>query len=91
MSDVFFSQLSMPALDVNLGVGSASHAQQTAEIMRRLEAIILERKPDMVVIYRDVGQAPHSSPSMATICSSLIDRAHDSSSGPPAQRRSQVD
>ncbi len=41
MSDVFFSQLSMPVPDVNLGVGSGSHAQQTAEIMRRLELIIL--------------------------------------------------
>ena len=38
MSDVFFSQLEIPAPDVNLGVGSGSHAQQTAEIMTRFEA-----------------------------------------------------
>src|SRR5438132_13168100 len=55
MSDVFFSQLCMPVPDVNLGVGSASHTQQTAEIMRRLEPIILERTPDMVVVYGDVN------------------------------------
>src|SRR3989449_5312924 len=55
MSDVFFSQLSMPEPDLNLGVGSGSHAQQTAEIMRRFEPIVLERKPDMVVVYGDVN------------------------------------
>ena len=55
MSDVFFSQLSIPAPDVNLGVGSGSHAQQTAEIMRRFEPTVLEHKPDMVVVYGDVN------------------------------------
>src|SRR2546422_2551122 len=54
MSDVFFSQLSMPAPDVNLEVGSGSHAQQTAEIMRRVEPHLLERKPDMVLVYAAV-------------------------------------
>jgi UDP-N-acetylglucosamine 2-epimerase (non-hydrolysing) len=37
MSDVFFTQLNMPAPDVNLEVGSATHARQTAEIMSRIE------------------------------------------------------
>jgi UDP-N-acetylglucosamine 2-epimerase (non-hydrolysing) len=55
MSDVFFSQLCMPAPDVNLSVGSGSHAQQTAEIMKRFEPVVLERKPDMVVVYGDVN------------------------------------
>src|SRR5262252_2479943 len=55
MSDVFFSQLLMPPPDMNLGVGSASHAQQTAEIMSRLEPIVLERKADVVVVYGDVN------------------------------------
>ena len=45
MSDVFFQQLEIPAPDVNLGVGSGSHARQTAEIMTRFEPIVLERKP----------------------------------------------
>src|SRR5438445_1923780 len=67
MSDIFFSQLSMPAPDVNLGVGSGSHAQQTAEIMRRLEPIILERKPDMVVVYGDVN----STVAAALVCAKL--------------------
>jgi len=37
MSDVFFSQLAMPEPDVNMGVGSGSHAKQTAEVMARFE------------------------------------------------------
>src|SRR5438876_10756135 len=44
MSDIFFSQLATPVPNVNLGVGSGSHTQQTAEIMRRFESIVLERK-----------------------------------------------
>jgi hypothetical protein len=45
MSDIFFQQLEIPAPDVNLGVGSGSHARQTAEIITRFEPIVLERKP----------------------------------------------
>jgi UDP-N-acetylglucosamine 2-epimerase (non-hydrolysing) len=55
MSDVFFSQLDMPSPDVNLGVGSGSHAQQTAEIISRFERVVLERKPDVVLVYGDVN------------------------------------
>ena len=67
MSDVFFSQLSIPVPDVNLGVGSGSHAQQTAEIMRRFEPIVLERKPEMVVVYGDVN----STMAAALVCAKL--------------------
>lgn len=55
MSDVFFQQLAMPAPDVNLAVGSGSHARQTAEIMTRFEPVVLERKPDIVLVYGDVN------------------------------------
>jgi UDP-N-acetylglucosamine 2-epimerase (non-hydrolysing) len=55
MSEVFFSQLGIPAPDVNLAVGSGSHAQQTAEIMIRLEPVIIERRPDIVLVYGDVN------------------------------------
>jgi UDP-N-acetylglucosamine 2-epimerase (non-hydrolysing) len=55
MSDVFFQQLGIPAPDVNLAVGSGTHAKQTAEIMIRLEPIVLERQPDMVLVYGDVN------------------------------------
>lgn len=55
MSDVFFSQLGMPEPDVNLAVGSGSHARQTAEIMSRFEPVVMERNPHWVVVYGDVN------------------------------------
>src|SRR3954465_11484409 len=55
MSQVFFEQLGMPAPDVNLQVGSGTHAQQTAEIMSRFEPVVLERRPDLVLVYGDVN------------------------------------
>jgi UDP-N-acetylglucosamine 2-epimerase (non-hydrolysing) len=55
MSDSFFSDLGLPKPDVHLEVGSASHAVQTAEIMRRFEAVVLEHKPDFVVVFGDVN------------------------------------
>jgi len=55
LSDVFFSQLEMPVPDVNLAVGSGSHARQTAEVMTRFEPVVLETKPDVVLVYGDVN------------------------------------
>lgn len=55
MSDVFFEQLGIPAPDVNLAVGSGSHARQTAEIMIRFEPVALEQKPDVVLVYGDIN------------------------------------
>jgi UDP-N-acetylglucosamine 2-epimerase (non-hydrolysing) len=55
MSDVFFRELGLPEPDVNLGVGSASHAEQTAAIMVRLESLFLDWRPQLVVVYGDVN------------------------------------
>jgi UDP-N-acetylglucosamine 2-epimerase (non-hydrolysing) len=55
MSDAFFQDLGIPAPDVNLEVGSGSHAVQTAEIMVRFEKICLEEKPDWIVVVGDVN------------------------------------
>src|SRR5271155_5618900 len=55
MSDVFFQQLGIPAPDSNLSVGAGSQARQTAEIMVRFEPVVLERKPDLVLVYGDVN------------------------------------
>src|SRR2546423_1183948 len=55
MSDVFFQELGIPEPDINLQVGSGSHAMLTSEIMRRFEAVVLEHKPDMVLVYGDVN------------------------------------
>jgi UDP-N-acetylglucosamine 2-epimerase (non-hydrolysing) len=70
LSDVFFSQLNMPEPDVNLEVGSGSHAWQTAEVMTRFEPVVLERKPDVVVVYGDVN----STVAAALVCSKLLIR-----------------
>ena len=55
MSDVFFQDLGMPAPDVHLGVGSGSHAQQTAKVMVEIEPVLLREKPDWVVVAGDVN------------------------------------
>jgi UDP-N-acetylglucosamine 2-epimerase (non-hydrolysing) len=70
LSDVFFSQLSMAEPDVNLEVGSGSHAVQTAEVMKRFEPVVLERKPDVVLVYGDVN----STVAAALVCSKLLIR-----------------
>lgn len=55
MSGSFFEELDIPEPDVNLEVGSGSHAQQTAEIMKRFEPVCLERRPDWVLVVGDVN------------------------------------
>jgi UDP-N-acetylglucosamine 2-epimerase (non-hydrolysing) len=55
MSGSFFSDLGLPKPDVHLEVGSGSHAIQTAEIMRRFEAVVLGEKPDLVMVFGDVN------------------------------------
>ena len=55
MSSVFFDQLALPAPDVNLGVGSASHAVQTAEVMTGMEREFIENSPALAVVYGDVN------------------------------------
>src|SRR3954467_3434850 len=67
MSEVFFQQLGMSAPDVNLKVGSGSHAQQTADIMIRFESLVLAEKPDLVLVYGDVN----STVAAALVCAKL--------------------
>src|SRR5262249_31887639 len=55
MSDDFFRDLSLPTPSVNLGVGSGSHASQTAKVMLGFEEILAHRKPDVVVVVGDVN------------------------------------
>lgn len=55
MSQVFFRDLGLPTPDVNLGVGSGSHSAQTAEIMLRIEGVLLDHKPGVVLVYGDVN------------------------------------
>jgi len=55
MSDLFFRELGIPTPDENLGVGSGSHAVQTAEVMKAFEPICLKYKPDYVLVVGDVN------------------------------------
>jgi UDP-N-acetylglucosamine 2-epimerase (non-hydrolysing) len=55
MSEVFFRQLGLPEPDVDLGVGSGTHARQTAAIMIGLEDLLDDRKPALVMVYGDVN------------------------------------
>ena len=68
MSEIFFRQLGLPEPDVNLEVGSDSHARQTAEIMVRFERVVLTQRPDWVLVYGDVN----STVATALVCSKLL-------------------
>src|ERR687894_561643 len=67
MSEDFFRDLGLPTPDVHLGVGSGSHAQQTAAVMQRFEPVVLEHKPDWVLVVGDVN----STLACALVCSKL--------------------
>ena len=67
MSDSFFDDLGMPKPDVYLGVGSGSHAVQTAKIMTEFEPVVLREKPDWVLVVGDVN----STIACALVCAKL--------------------
>lgn len=68
MSEVFFQELGLLEPDINLEVGSDSHAQQTAQIMARFEPVVLEQNPDLVLVYGDVN----STVAAALVCAKLL-------------------
>ncbi len=67
MSDAFFDDLGMPKPDVYLGVGSGSHAVQTAKIMTEFEPVVLRERPGWVVVVGDVN----STIACALVCAKL--------------------
>jgi UDP-N-acetylglucosamine 2-epimerase (non-hydrolysing) len=67
MSDAFFRDLDLPQPDVYLGVGSATHAAQTAAVMERFEPVVLQEKPDWVLVVGDVN----STLACALVCAKL--------------------
>ena len=67
MSDAFFRDLNLPAPDVDLGVGSGSHAAQTAGVMSAFEPVVMKERPDWVVVVGDVN----STLACALVCAKL--------------------
>jgi UDP-GlcNAc3NAcA epimerase len=55
MSSVFFREMTIPEPDMNLGVGSGSHGSMTGAMLERIERVLLERKPDAVIVYGDTN------------------------------------
>lgn len=67
MSTLFFEELGLPEPDLNLQVGSSSHAQQTGEIMIRFEKVVQQESPSLVVVYGDVN----STMACALVCAKM--------------------
>jgi UDP-N-acetylglucosamine 2-epimerase (non-hydrolysing) len=67
MSDAFFRDLDLPSPDISLGVGSGTHAAQTAAVMSAFEPVVLNAKPDWVVVVGDVN----STLACALVCAKL--------------------
>lgn len=55
LSDIFFQQLKIPEPDFNLSVGSGSHSAQTAEILKKIEPVLVEPRPDLALVVGDVN------------------------------------
>ena len=68
MSDVFFKHLGLPESHIYLGVGSGSHAVQTAETMVKFEEVVLKEKPDLVLVYGDVN----STLAASIVCAKIL-------------------
>ncbi|MEA3499547.1 MAG: UDP-N-acetylglucosamine 2-epimerase (non-hydrolyzing) [Candidatus Marinimicrobia bacterium] len=55
MSDIFFKELKLPIPDFHLGIGGGSHTEQTAKIMLAFEKILIDEKPDLIIVVGDVN------------------------------------
>ncbi len=68
LSGSFFRDLGLPRPDINLEVGSGSHAFQVAETLKRLEGVMLERRPDLVLVVGDVNATMAGALAAAKLC-----------------------
>jgi UDP-N-acetylglucosamine 2-epimerase (non-hydrolysing) len=84
MSDAFFRDLNLPSPDVSLGVGSGTHAAQTAAVMSAFEPVVLKERPDWVVVVGDVN----STLACALVCAKLSIRVAHVEAGLRSRDRS---
>jgi UDP-N-acetylglucosamine 2-epimerase (non-hydrolysing) len=68
MSDLFFRELEILKPDIHLDVGSASHAIQTAKVMERFESVLVDMRPDLVVVVGDVNSTIACALTSAKLC-----------------------
>jgi len=83
MSKSFFEDLEIPKPDINLEVGSASHAEQTAEIMKRFEPLLEKERPGAVVVVGDVN----STMACSLVASKIVYPITQSNNEPNQRRR----
>ena len=55
MSEIFFTELGIPSPDINLNVGSNSHGKQTAVMIEKIEQVLLDESPSVVIVYGDTN------------------------------------
>jgi UDP-N-acetylglucosamine 2-epimerase (non-hydrolysing) len=68
MSRTFFDQLQLPKPDVDLGIGSGTHAEQTGKVLIAIEKLLLESRPDLVVVVGDVNSTMAATMAAAKLC-----------------------
>ena len=68
MSDAFFKDLNLPEPDIHLGIGSGSHAEQTGKVMIAYEKVLLEHRPDLVIVVGDVNSTLACTLAASKIC-----------------------
>lgn len=68
MSDSFFRDLGIPEPDLNLGVGSGTHGEMTAQVIVAMEKVLAERKPDALIVVGDVNSTVAATLAAAKLC-----------------------
>jgi UDP-GlcNAc3NAcA epimerase len=72
MSDIFFKEMDIPKPDYNLGIGSGAHGYQTGKMMNEIEKVLLDEKPDCVIVYGDTNSTLAGALVAAKMCIKVV-------------------